>query len=158
LLTKQAPDLLKKGGVTIIGSGWQEKILKRRLRRLALDRIVRVRPQVEHVQMKSLYQRHQLVLYIPFDEPFGLVPLEAMAAGRPVIGSEQGGIRETVVHGETGLLVPPCSVEDVARAIKNLLTDPEKCDDYGNAGFQRYREFFTLERFVDTYLSHIDRV
>src|SRR5207247_6820038 len=66
------------------------------------------------------------VLVHPCDiEPFGRVAIEAMAARRPVVGPCRGGIAESVVHGETGLLVPPDDVMAFAEATAVLAADPE---------------------------------
>lgn len=60
-------------------------------------------------------------IYIPRDEDFGISPVEAMAAGKPVIGVAEGGLLETVVHDETGVLLPPDpKPEDAARAVNAL--------------------------------------
>ncbi|CAG1022208.1 partial GDP-mannose-dependent alpha-(1-6)-phosphatidylinositol monomannoside mannosyltransferase, partial [Methylococcales bacterium] len=60
-------------------------------------------------------------IYLPIDEDFGMSPVEAMAAGKPVIGVAEGGLLETIVHGETGqLLEPPPTIEDVIRAVIDL--------------------------------------
>jgi glycosyltransferase involved in cell wall biosynthesis len=60
-------------------------------------------------------------LYIPKDEDFGISPVESMAAGKPVIGVAEGGLLETVVHGETGLLLAPDpGVEEIATAVEDL--------------------------------------
>jgi len=73
-------------------------------------------------------------IYIPRDEDFGISPVEAMAAGKPVIGVAEGGLLETVVHGETGILLPPDPTpEDAARAVNALtpeaaLTMREACE------------------------------
>lgn len=60
-------------------------------------------------------------IYIPVDEDFGMSPVESMAAGKPVIGVAEGGLLETVVHGETGELLPPgFGVEDIIAAVSAL--------------------------------------
>ena len=68
---------------------------------------------------------------------------EAMAAGVPVIGSRVGGIQETVVDGETGLLVPPRDSMALAAAIELLLARPALARAYGAAGRRRVAEFFS---------------
>src|SRR4029453_15078526 len=69
------------------------------------DQITYVRAR--YSGMASLCQRAHVVLYPTVgEEPFGLVPLEAMSSGRPIVASRSGGIAETVVDGETGLIVP----------------------------------------------------
>jgi len=72
------------------------------------------------------------------------VLLEAMAARKPVIATEVGGIPEVVVHGRTGILVPPEDSDALANAIKNLLKDKLKAEEMGKAGRLRVEEHFTI--------------
>jgi glycosyltransferase involved in cell wall biosynthesis len=81
-------------------------------------------------------------------ESFGLVLLEAMASGRPVVASDHGGPRELVVHGETGLLVPPGDDEALAEALDGLLEDPALASRLGENGRRRARERFAIESSV----------
>ena len=67
-------------------------------------------------------------------EPFGLVAIEAMAAGTQVVASDVGGLRHTVVHNRTGLLVPPRNAEALATALGELLARPEKRQSMGRLG------------------------
>ena len=75
-------------------------------------------------------------MYTPAREHFGYVPLEAMAAGRPVLAVDDGGPTETVVDGETGFLRPP-SPAAFAEALRRLLTEPDTADRLGRAGRAR---------------------
>lgn len=70
-------------------------------------------------------------------EPFGLVPIEAMASHTPVVGSNVGGLQYTVVPEVTGLLVEPKNVDGFATAISRILEQPEWRDKLGDAGRQR---------------------
>ncbi len=90
-------------------------------------------------------------------EPLGNATLEAMAAGRPVVASRVGGIPEMVVHGETGLLVPPKSPDALASAIESLLRDPIRRDAFGAAGRRRARDVFGLERHAARLQEVYDR-
>ena len=56
-------------------------------------------------ELVILYNKAKLVVYTPYMEPFGLVPLEAMSCGTPVVGVNEGGVMETVLNGKTGILV-----------------------------------------------------
>ncbi|HET8889176.1 MAG TPA: glycosyltransferase family 4 protein, partial [Candidatus Angelobacter sp.] len=81
-------------------------------------------------------------------EPFGLVVIEAMASGKPVVATAPGGPSETVVDGETGFLVPPSDASAIAKALEELLADPQKRISMGEAGRRRAREVFSLPRYV----------
>jgi len=81
-------------------------------------------------------------------EGFGLVLLEAMAAGRPVVASAVGPIPEVVADGETGLLVPPEDPAALADAIVRVLLDADLAARLGGAGRRRVERFFGIERMV----------
>ncbi len=81
-------------------------------------------------------------------EGFGIAILEAMASGRPVVATAVGGIPEVVVHGETGLLVPPGDPVALADALHELLTHPERARALGARGQERAREKFHIETIV----------
>ena len=76
-------------------------------------------------------------------EPFGQVVIEAMAAGLPVIATDGGGVRETVRHGETGLLVPMNHSVAMANAIEYLIENPDIRNVFGENGRERVRTHFT---------------
>jgi glycosyltransferase involved in cell wall biosynthesis len=78
-----------------------------------------------------------IVVCVPWYEPFGIVPVEAMACGRPVVGSAVGGLLDTVVPGVTGELVPPRRPDLLAPTIRELLADPARRAHYGRAGRRR---------------------
>jgi glycosyltransferase involved in cell wall biosynthesis len=86
-------------------------------------------------------------------EGFGLVFLEAMAAGKPVVATRVSAIPEVVVDGETGLLVPPEDPQALAGAIIRLCHDPSESRRLGNNGYRRVREHFTAGRLVDETLA-----
>jgi len=77
-------------------------------------------------------------------EPLGNASLEAMAAGRPVVGSRVGGIPEMVVDGQTGLLVPPRDASALAAALGRLIQDGETRARFGKAGRQRAESVFSV--------------
>lgn len=74
-------------------------------------------------------------------EPFGLVALETAAAGRPIVASDTGGLGDTVIHGETGLLVPPGAGHGLTDALRALIGDPSLRERLGAAALLRAREF-----------------
>ncbi len=90
-----------------------------------------------------------LVLPTVTPEPFGRTVVEAMAARCPVVATAAGGPLETVVHGETGLLVPPEDPDALAEAVLAILDDPAKARAMGERGRQRALDQFSLERLVN---------
>jgi glycosyltransferase involved in cell wall biosynthesis len=91
-------------------------------------------------------------------EPFGLVVIEAMASGKPVVATAPGGPSETVVEGETGCLVPPSDPFAMAQALEVLLADPQKRINMGDAGRRRACETFSLPRYVTEFEELYDAV
>jgi glycosyltransferase involved in cell wall biosynthesis len=87
-----------------------------------------------------------------------LIALEGMAHCRPVIGCSVGGIRETIVDGQTGLLVPPKSPECLAAAVDSLLADLELQKRLGLAGRRRCEEMFSLEAHTAAVVRQYEAV
>jgi glycosyltransferase involved in cell wall biosynthesis len=116
----------------VIVSNWADPRERRYLGELAAALGVRVtfRTQVVDAELVQLYQAARLTLYAPIMEPFGFVPLESAACATPVVGVREGGLRETVLHGETGLLVER-EHPGFAEAVDGLLRDPPRCEDMG---------------------------
>lgn len=75
-------------------------------------------------RLKFFYSAADVFITTPWYEPFGITPLEAMACGRPVVGSAVGGIKYSVVHGRTGYLVPADDPRELARALARLYRRP----------------------------------
>jgi len=119
-------------------------------------RIIWIEKMVTKQEVIQLYSNARIFCCPSVYEPFGIINLEAMACRAPVVASATGGIKEVVVDGETGYLVPfdqdpitsfPTNPEkfarDLAASINNLLSDPEKCRQFGDAGRRRVEEIFS---------------
>lgn len=91
-------------------------------------------------------------------EPFGIVNLEAMAAGKAVIGTEVGGVPEIIQPGETGLLVPAENVEALVAAMCGLLDKLEEAEALGQAGRSRLEANFTWTHLSGQYLQIYGRI
>ena len=118
--------------------------------------IVWIEKMVTKQETIQLYSHARVFCCPSVYEPFGIINLEAMACRAPVVASATGGIKEVVVDGETGYLVPldqdpvtsfPVDPEkfarDLAAGINQLFTDPEKCRRFGDAGRRRVEETFS---------------
>jgi glycosyltransferase involved in cell wall biosynthesis len=104
-------------------------------------------------RVASLLRSAVAVVCVPWFEPFGLVALEAMACGVPVVASAVGGFTDTVVDGTTGVLVPPRNPGAVAEAVRSLLADERRRAALGAAGLVRVRARYTWPRVVDSMLE-----
>jgi phosphatidylinositol alpha 1,6-mannosyltransferase len=105
-----------------------------------------------HDELERRFERAAVVACPSHREGFGVVCAEAMAHGRPVVAGDVGGLRDLVVHEETGLLVPPRDADALRGALRRLLDDAELRRRYGEAGRKRIAEHFTWERFGDETL------
>ena len=86
-------------------------------------------------------------------EAFGLVAVEAMAAARPVVAARIGGLPEVVVDGETGLLHPAGDARALAARLQELIIDPQRRHDLGQAGRARFEREFTVGAMTSRMLA-----
>jgi glycogen synthase len=106
----------------------------------------------------AAYFRHCRFFVLPsLHEPFGIVNLEAMAAGKAVIATRTGGVPEIVHDGQNGLLVPPGDADALAAAIASLLGNPEYAAALGEAGAQLVSEHYSWDKVAAAYLGVYDR-
>lgn len=99
-----------------------------------------------------------VVVCSSFFESYGLVNVEAMACGKPVVSTSRGGPAETVVHGETGFLVEPGDHEGLARHVITLLRDPNLRARMGQAGRARVERRFSAQAMADAYRRALDEL
>jgi glycosyltransferase involved in cell wall biosynthesis len=109
--------------------------------------------RVPDKRMIELYSRCTAVLYPPINEDYGLVPLEAMASGKPIIAVNDGGQKETVVHNRTGMLVN--SPEEMAVAMERVARDGELAARLGKAGRKRVEKEYSWERFFTEFNKYL---
>jgi D-inositol-3-phosphate glycosyltransferase len=127
-------------------------------RRLGVENRLRLLGAVARSDVPALLRSADLVACVPWYEPFGIVPLEAMACGTPVVGSAVGGLLDTIQHGRTGLLVPPKDPRAVAEAAARLLGNPSLCMHMGAEGAGRVRQEYTWPQVARTTLGVYARV
>ncbi|HEY0639766.1 MAG TPA: glycosyltransferase [Pseudonocardiaceae bacterium] len=120
-----------------LGQDPEARRLHRLARDLGVERRVRFTGQASRDAMASHLRSADVVACVPRYEPFGLVALEAMASGTPVLASAVGGLLDTVVHRVTGEHVPPGQPEALAAALRRLAGDPVKLRQYGIAARER---------------------
>ncbi|MFI0235123.1 glycosyltransferase [Streptomyces sp. NPDC016845] len=137
-------ELVVVGGppVELLGHDPEVRRLRALARRTGVADRVRFTGGVPSADVPSLLRAADVVVCPGDYEPFGIVPLEAMACGRPVVASAVGGQLDTVADPATGRLVPPRDPQALARAVAELLADPVTREASGAAGRRR-----TLRRF-----------
>ena len=104
--------------------------------------------------MRDTYRRAGVVAFAPHLEPFGLVALEAAACATPVVGVREGGVRETVVDGETGYLTDRDPVA-FAAALARVLDNPDRARCLGEKARARVLADWTWDRSADALEAHL---
>lgn len=134
----------------------------RRLRALAAEHGVAdrvdLRGRMGRADVAALLRSADAAVCVPWYEPFGIVPLEAMACGVPVVAAAVGGMIDTVVDGVTGIHVPPRDPDRLAEALAPLLADAERRAAYGAAGVERARQRYGWPRVAAATLDVYARV
>jgi len=108
---------------------------------------------VPHGELQGLYARAAVVACPSRREGFGVACLEAMSHGRPVVATDVGGLRDLVVDGETGLVIPPRRPEALRAALERLLADEQLRRRLGASGRERAREHFSWQAVTDATLA-----
>lgn len=142
--------------VLIFGEGELRPALTRQIRHLGLEhrvQLVGFRPDV-----LSLLKGLDVFVMCSLTEGLGTSILDAMAASRPVVGTTAGGIPEAVEDGVTGILVPPHNAAALATALLRLLGDEALRRRMGEAGLERVREQFSVDRMIDGILAVYEAV
>ncbi|HLY27937.1 MAG TPA: glycosyltransferase family 4 protein [Aggregatilineales bacterium] len=107
--------------------------------------------------LRRLYNTARMCVYAPYQEPFGLVPLEAMACGRPIVGVREGGVAESVVPDVTGLLVDRDAAQ-FGQAVGRLLCDEGLAARLGQNGREHVAQHWTWEQSTQTLEGFLQRL
>lgn len=136
--------------LTIAGSGNARESLKELTKKLDLDESVDFAGWVSPKELDILYDRCR-VLAVPsrWAEPFGMIGLEAMQRGRPVVAFDVGGIPDWLESGITGYTVPEEDVEKFADALNRLLADHHTAQLFGEHGRKKIEAAFSFENYLD---------
>ena len=133
-----------------------------RLQRLAkkqgISRHVTFAGRQSRESLKFYYSAADIFVSTPWYEPFGITPVEAMACGTPVIGTNVGGVKFTVRDGETGYLVPPNDPDAVAERISHLFKHPKLLTVLGQQGIRRANDLFTWQRVTSSMAALYEEI
>ncbi|MEV8437679.1 glycosyltransferase [Actinosynnema sp. NPDC051121] len=151
-------ELVIAGGPVDVESDPEARRLAAHAERAGVRTRVSLVGQVSRDAMPALLRSADVVACVPWYEPFGIVPLEAMACGVPVVASAVGGLIDTVVDGVTGVLVPPRDPSALARALHSLLSDEARREACGLAGLDRVGVRYTWDRVAEDTERVYERV
>ncbi len=160
--------LLKARGKSVelelVGDGPLRDSLQAQVRRLDIEDVVRWTGNIPHRDIPEVIRKcHIVVMPSVRDwkgevEGLGMVLVEASACGRPVIGTDLAGIKDAVVHGESGILVKPADAEALADAISSLVDDPDLAKKYGAFGISFAPDGFSPARQAGRLAEIIESV
>ncbi|MEU4762071.1 glycosyltransferase [Actinosynnema sp. NPDC023794] len=151
-------ELVIAGGPVDVESDPEARRLAEHAERVGVRGRLRLAGQVSRDAMPELLRSADVVACVPWYEPFGIVPLEAMACGVPVVATAVGGLIDTVVDGVTGVLVPPRDPSALARALHSLLADQARREACGLAGLDRVGVRYTWSRVAEDTERVYERV
>ena len=121
------------------------------------DRVI-ILQNVQLEDLSRLYREASLFVLSSIEEGLGIVILEAMACGIPVIATRCGGPDTVIIDGKTGYLIPVGDVNALAKAMMRLLTDPELSRRMGEAGRNRVENHFSIQAAGKIYLEKYDEL
>lgn len=110
---------------------------------------VEVLEDVDDERLIDLYSRCTAVLYAPINEDYGLVPIEGMASGKPIIAVNEGGPKETIINEKVGYLIN--SEKEMAEKMKLLADHPNMVDELGKRGIARAKRYYSWEHFFEVF-------
>jgi len=132
----------------IVGEGPQRSALERKICEYGLQGKISFLGQLSDDELAQFYANARLTVYIPLDEPFGLVPLESLYYGTPAIVSDHGGPAEILTHGENARMVNPFNPKEIAEGIARLVKNTDEARYYAENGRALVESSFTFERYV----------
>jgi glycosyltransferase involved in cell wall biosynthesis len=147
-------------GVDLIlaGDGHEREACQKLAARLGLNGAATFLGRVDHARVPALLNGAELFVLPSRKEPFGIVVLEAMAVGKPLVAARVGGVPEFITHGENGLLVEPESPPALAEGICTLLGDPALSRRLGERAYQSVRQDYTWPKIVEKYVRAYQEV
>jgi glycosyltransferase involved in cell wall biosynthesis len=141
----------------VAGTGDYRAPLERLVKSLDLSSIVKFLVFVPEEEKVHLLRRAWASTLASPKEGWGISNLEAAACGTPVIAANSPGIRESVIDGETGFLVPPDDPQEMTAAMRGLVQSPDLVNVLGGAA-RRFAATFTWDRAANDTLAHLEEV
>lgn len=144
---KELLNIVPEAKLIVVGKGPEEMYLRDYARRLGLEHKIYFTGFIADEIRNQLYQMCQVAVFPSLYEPFGIVALEAMALGKPVIVSDTGGLGEVVEHGYTGLKFPSGDKKALSRVLADVLLDYDLAQRLSRAG-QEEVELYSWDKIA----------
>jgi colanic acid/amylovoran biosynthesis glycosyltransferase len=141
--------------LSILGEGPARAMLEILIRAKQLEQVVRLAGAVDESQVRDALEGAHLFVLGSHDEAIGVATMEAMAMGLPVVVTNVGGVPELVRQGVDGLLVEPGRPDQMAEAIRRILSDSDQAQRMGEAGMQRVRASFSSRRSAEVLVRRL---
>lgn len=158
IVIKNNPD--RKIRLEIYGEGPQKDELVELTESLGIKDKVSFKGFVQNCQLPEIYNSVSVSVSVSNSESFGVVAVEAMACGCPVITSDADGFTEVVVDGKTGIIVPKRDIKATSAAIQKFIDNPDLRDTMGKAGRKRVISLYdwnnNVDKMVDIYQRILD--
>ncbi len=157
-LIRSWPDVIKKipdAVLKIVGQGSDRENFKKIIDMSSARNSIDLLGFVSDKELDDLYKNAQLFVMPSHGEGFGIVYIEAMRHGLPVIGSVYDAAGEVISHGKTGLTIDAERDGELSGGIIDLLGNPEKAGYMGEQGFLRWQKHFSYSSFKDRFVTHL---
>lgn len=157
LLLKALAKVKGQWNATIVGTGNHLAKCRALASKLKISDRVVFTGRVDHEKLESYYAAARVVV-VPsrWPEPFGMVGIEAMARGRPVVAFDTGGISDWLDDRVTGLLVPAANVAALAKALQHLIDEPEVAKQYGQNAVGHVAESFSHKNYLNQMMEKLE--
>ena len=141
-----------------VGEGPMRPFLEEQVKRLGVQQYAKFTGFVDEITLKTFYNMAYIAVFPSLYEPFGIVALEAMSIGKPVIVSDTGGLAEIVEHLKTGIKVPPGNVYELGNAILRLIYDKSLARYLGENARKIVYEKYTWDKIADNTIKVYENV
>ncbi len=159
VLVRAAERLRGKARIVIVGGGEDEKAVEREVEKRKVGDVVELAGRLSNYELSDLYSRCA-VFCLPAvidsrgeTEGLGVVLIEAMSHGKPVVASGLGGVPDAVENGETGLLIPHGDPDALAKALLRTIEDESLAKRLGEAGRERAKDLFSWDSIAEKHLE-----
>ena len=159
LLIKAASKLRKKRNdfeIWIVGSKNEIDLeLKNLVKTLHIEENIKFFGQISDSKLSKLYSEALVTAHLVKEAPFGLIVIESMSCGTPVISWKPGGPEETIIHGETGFLIPENNESVLIEKIEMFLDSPDLSNKMGKKSRERVEKYFDLAQHHSHMREHL---